>query len=423
MDIQIHTYAKESKTLNEFVRKLGYKCYGSTIKNLIQEHNVDVKHLNISHKYIDQFTDEEFTAIINKSKFWKDAMYECGYNSYKGVPQIKERAQHLGLNTNHILGEDWAKHKYSGNPKYTLEQICVENSFYTDCQLLLKRLKRELGWHHKCTSCEQSTWTIKEKTYPIPLELEHINGNHFDHRLENLTFLCPNCHAFTATYKGRNLNNRGKKGQIPEDIAQESGKKENISEDIIRVIDATTTDGNTFNVDLDVVASTTLDIINKQSEDKNSKQKQINTCLDCECKIDNDNLRCFQCNKKNMRLVERPPYEQLMKEIEETSYVAVGKKYGVSDNAIRKWVKTYRNEPTSIHTPKTKKCPECKTLICNRSTLCRVCSINKMKKDKPLNNNCSNDGIVVGATTSEDKLIGFEAYNNRTETELRQQPC
>jgi very-short-patch-repair endonuclease len=41
------------------------------------------------------------------------------------------------------------------------------------------------------------------------------------------------------------------------------------------------------------------------------------------------------------RKVERPSYEQLKKEIEETSYCAVGRKYGVSDNAIRKWIKYY----------------------------------------------------------------------------------
>lgn len=41
---------------------------------------------------------------------------------------------------------------------------------------------------------------------------------------------------------------------------------------------------------------------------------------------------------------QRPPYEQLMAEIEATSYCAVGRKYGVSDNAVRKWVKFYERE-------------------------------------------------------------------------------
>jgi transposase-like protein len=44
------------------------------------------------------------------------------------------------------------------------------------------------------------------------------------------------------------------------------------------------------------------------------------------------------------RKVDRPPYEQLLEEIRSTSYVAVGRKYGVSDNAVRKWVRFYERQ-------------------------------------------------------------------------------
>jgi transposase-like protein len=44
------------------------------------------------------------------------------------------------------------------------------------------------------------------------------------------------------------------------------------------------------------------------------------------------------------RKVDRPPYAQLIREIEKTSYMAVGRKYGVSDNAVRKWVRFYERE-------------------------------------------------------------------------------
>jgi hypothetical protein len=44
------------------------------------------------------------------------------------------------------------------------------------------------------------------------------------------------------------------------------------------------------------------------------------------------------------RKVERPPYEQLLEEIEATSYLAVGRKYGVSDNAVRKWIRWYERQ-------------------------------------------------------------------------------
>jgi hypothetical protein len=44
---------------------------------------------------------------------------------------------------------------------------------------------------------------------------------------------------------------------------------------------------------------------------------------------------------KNQRKVERPSYEQLLKELEESNYTKVGRKYGVSDNTIRKWIRMY----------------------------------------------------------------------------------
>jgi hypothetical protein len=55
-----------------------------------------------------------------------------------------------------------------------------------------------------CSSCGlQKTWNNK----PIVLEIEHIDGNSENNRIENLTLLCPNCHSQTPTFKGRNKGN------------------------------------------------------------------------------------------------------------------------------------------------------------------------------------------------------------------------
>ena len=59
---------------------------------------------------------------------------------------------------------------------------------------------------HKCYKCNLYEWQSK----PIPIELEHINGDHFDNRIENLTILCPNCHALTPTYRGKNIDSNTK---------------------------------------------------------------------------------------------------------------------------------------------------------------------------------------------------------------------
>lgn len=67
--------------------------------------------------------------------------------------------------------------------------------------------------------------------------------------------------------------------------------------------------------------------------------KPINKCVDCNSKIDSKALRCFKCNCINSRTIVRPSIAILLEEISISSYLAVGRKYGVSDNSIRKWIK------------------------------------------------------------------------------------
>lgn len=64
-------------------------------------------------------------------------------------------------------------------------------------------------------------------------------------------------------------------------------------------------------------------------------------CVDCGKEINYSHNRCQKCNSITQRKVKRPSYEQLINEINETNYVIVGKKYGVADNTIRKWIKYY----------------------------------------------------------------------------------
>ena len=63
----------------------------------------------------------------------------------------------------------------------------------------------------------------------------------------------------------------------------------------------------------------------------------------CKCgkEINKRSLKCKKCYQLSQRKVERPSLEILLKEIEELGYVGTSKKYGVSDNSIRKWIKTY----------------------------------------------------------------------------------
>lgn len=64
---------------------------------------------------------------------------------------------------------------------------------------------------NKCSVCNiPPEWNNK----PLTLQLDHINGDHFDNRIENLRLICPNCHTQTDTYTGRNLREYKKKGML-----------------------------------------------------------------------------------------------------------------------------------------------------------------------------------------------------------------
>jgi hypothetical protein len=80
-----------------------------------------------------------------------------------------------------------------------MSEILVKDSTYQSFKLKRRLLKEGLK-QHICEYCRLSEW----QDIPIPLELHHLNGDNRDNRLENLQLLCPNCHALTESYRGRN---------------------------------------------------------------------------------------------------------------------------------------------------------------------------------------------------------------------------
>jgi len=75
------------------------------------------------------------------------------------------------------------------------------------------------------------------------------------------------------------------------------------------------------------------------SNGKNKRTKILTSCEDCGCNISKKSKKCINCRSISNRVVERPSIEDLLKEVNTYGYTSVGKKYGVSDNTIRKWIK------------------------------------------------------------------------------------
>lgn len=84
------------------------------------------------------------------------------------------------------------------------------------------------------------------------------------------------------------------------------------------------------------------------------RENKKTTCIDCGAKIYYNATRCEKCSQIARRKVERPTKEQLYQDLVDTNFSAVGRKYGVSDNAVRKWCKEY-GLPTKAADYKRKK--------------------------------------------------------------------
>lgn len=222
--------------------------------------------------------DKTFTEIVRNSFSLTSVIKQCnlvpaGGNFYT----VKNRIEKLRIDTSHFTGQNWAKGKVIG-PKKPIEEYLKANRPTTSHNLKLRLLKEGI-FEHKCTKCHLREWNNE----PIPLELEHINGDHIDNRIENLTLLCPNCHAQTPTYRGRKL----------------------------------------------------------RKALKESKDQAL--CSDCRKTISSGSKRCKSCagKLKSPTKISWPCSEELRKIVKEFSYTEIGRRLGVSDNAVRKRLKRY----------------------------------------------------------------------------------
>lgn len=171
-----------------------------------------------------------------------------------------------------------------------LDLYLIENSTYSRSSLK-KRLYKEGILSPICSLCGQDeNWNGTK----ISLILDHINGVHNDNRIENLRIVCPNCNAGLDTFAGKNNDRKLHVYECVKPILGQSKKKK-------------------LKIRVDICLC--------------GGEKNVNSKL------------CIKCYTINRRVVERPPIEELISDIQSIGYSATGRKYGVSDNAIRKWIK------------------------------------------------------------------------------------
>ena len=149
-----------------------------------------------------KYTDGEFCQAVMSSASIRSVLQKLGLSEAGGnYSAAKQRIELLGLDSSHFHGQGWRKG--SSKPIKAAEEITnfLVNGRNCRSSHLRIRLIREKLKQAKCEMCSSTNWLEQ----PIPLELDHINGDTADNRLENIRLLCPNCHALTPTYRGKNI--------------------------------------------------------------------------------------------------------------------------------------------------------------------------------------------------------------------------
>jgi hypothetical protein len=231
-----------------------------------------------------RYPESDARQAIGASLSFSETLRRLGIRPAGGNHMtLKKYAQVWAISTAHL---DPAAARIPRRRAIPIEQVLVEHSTYSR-RSLKTRLYAEGFKQRMCELCGQGEeWRGRR----MALIIDHINGVATDNRLENLQIVCPNCAATLETRCGRN-----------------------------------------------VLLSRECLVCREPFQPTDRRQRHCSRS--CSGRTEPHRLRAVAA-----RTVERPPYEQLIREIAETNWSAVGRKYGVSDNAVRKWVRWYEAE-------------------------------------------------------------------------------